>query len=104
MGPEGFNWSDDLCAVIRLDAALNLNGRNIEWLIVVPRHRGYGLYSLCWTRIAVYIHALERPISPQQLSWNDISAICSIKLANKFLSISIQRLWNHQLSFASESV
>jgi hypothetical protein len=80
-GPGGSNWSDNPLAIIHLDSSLNLNERDIEWLIAVPRHKGRGLYRLCMTWIAVYIHVLEGPIPPHEISWNDISAICSMKLA-----------------------
>ncbi|MGH8069871.1 MAG: hypothetical protein ACRERE_32445 [Candidatus Entotheonellia bacterium] len=79
-GPGGSNWSDDPFAIIHLDSPLNFNGENIEWLMAVPRHKGYGLYRLCMTWIAVYIHVLERPTPPQEISWSDINAVCSMKL------------------------
>jgi hypothetical protein len=79
-GPCGSQWSDDLFAIIHIDSLLTINGERIEWLMTVPRHTGYGLYRLYCTWIAVYIYVLERPSPPQELSWNDISAICSMKL------------------------
>ena len=80
-GPGGSQWSDDLFAIIHIESLLNINGENIEWLMIIPRHTGFGLYRLFCTWIAVYIYILERPSPPQELSWHDISAICSMKLA-----------------------
>jgi hypothetical protein len=79
-GPGGSQWSNDLFAIIHLDHSLTINEKSIEWLMTIPRHTGYGLYRLYCTWIAVYIYVLERPSPPQELSWNDISAICSMKL------------------------
>jgi hypothetical protein len=79
-GPWGSQWSDGLFAIIHIDSILTINGESIEWVMTVPRHTGYGLYRLYCTWIAVYIYVLERPSPPPELSWNDIRAICSMKL------------------------
>ena len=81
IGPGGSKWSDDSFAIIHLDSFINLGGKNVEWLIAVPRHSGYGLYRLHITWIAVYIFTLERPIAPQSISWDEIRGIYSMKLA-----------------------
>ena len=79
-GPWGSQWSNDLFAIIHIDSLLIINERNIEWLVTVPRHTGYGLYRLFCTWITVYIHVLERPYPPQELSWGNISAVCRMEL------------------------
>jgi hypothetical protein len=79
-GPNGSQWLDDLCAIIHVDSLLTIDGQNIEWLITIPRHEGYGLYRLYSTSIAVYIHILDRPSLLHDLLWDNISAVCIMKL------------------------
>jgi hypothetical protein len=67
-------------AIIKLDTPLIYNGENIDWLLAVSRHKRYGFYRLCLTWIAVYIFALEEPIFTRQPSWDQIIAICSMKI------------------------
>jgi hypothetical protein len=80
-GPGGSQLLDSSFAIIHIDSSLILDGKNIEWLMVIPRHSGYGLYRLCCTWIAVYIYVLERSSPPHEIFWDDIHAICSMKLA-----------------------
>jgi hypothetical protein len=79
-GPNGSQWLDDIYAIIRVDSVLIINGQNVKWLITIPRHTGYGLYRLYFTSIAVYIHILDRPSLPHDLLWDDVSAVCIMKL------------------------
>jgi hypothetical protein len=79
-GPLSTELSSKPIAIIHLESPFQYNGKNIEWLVAVSRHKGYGLYRLCRTWIAVYISALEGPTLPQQLSWDQIIAICSMRI------------------------
>ena len=79
-GQGGSQRLDNFFAVIHIDSLLIFDGRNIEWLMVIPRHRGYGLYRLYCTWIVVYIYILEGSSPPNEISWSDICAICSMKL------------------------
>jgi hypothetical protein len=82
IGPGGSSRSDNPDAIIRLDSPLNFKSQETEWLIARPRHVGFSLDCLCLMSIAVYIHALDGPNPPGQLVWDDIIAICSMKLIN----------------------
>jgi hypothetical protein len=79
-GPGGSSRSDNPDAIIRLDSPLNFKNQETEWLVARPRHIGFSLDRLYLTSIAVYIHALDGPNPPAELAWDDIIAICSMKL------------------------
>jgi hypothetical protein len=81
-GPGGSSRSNNPDAIIQLDSPLNFRNQQTEWLIARPRHIGFSLDRLCLTSIAVYIHALDGPNPPEEVVWDDIIAICSMKLTN----------------------
>jgi hypothetical protein len=70
----------DLCAIVHLDSPLRTSGEHVRWLLAVPRHGGYGLDSLCLTFIAVNVVFIEGPDLPYESRWQDVAAICSMKL------------------------
>jgi hypothetical protein len=76
----GSQRRDGSLAIIHIDSFLDFDGRNIEWLMAVPRHKGYGFYRLYCTWIVVYIYVLDESSPREKISWSDISAICSMKL------------------------
>jgi hypothetical protein len=76
----GSQSSDRLFAIVHIDSLLIIHRRNVEWLLTVPRHTGYSLNRLYCTWITVYVHILDRPSQPDDISWDNISAICQMKL------------------------
>ena len=54
-GEHGEDGSEsELCAVVRLDQALEHAGRRFEHVLLLPRHAGFGLYTLPVTGIGVH--------------------------------------------------
>ena len=79
-GPGGSHRLDSSFAIVHIDSSLALDGQSVEWLMAIPRHRGYGLYWLYCTWIVVYIYILGGSSPPNEISWSDTRAICSMKL------------------------
>jgi hypothetical protein len=69
-----------LYAIVHLDSPLSASGGDVRWLLAAPRHVGYGLDSLCLTSIAVNVIFIEGPDLLHESRWEDLAAICSMKL------------------------
>jgi hypothetical protein len=69
------------CPVIQLDSPVHYMGHRLDTILAIPRHTGYGLYSLPFTGIAVYIISINDSEEPVVAKWEDIIAIWWLSLS-----------------------
>ena len=67
-------------AIIKLESPLRIRNKEFNWLVVVPRHTGYGFYRLCLTWIAVYIYQIEEPIANKEINSEDVLGVGIMKI------------------------
>lgn len=83
--PSNVNDYNPPCAIIRLESGLEYKGRGISWLVAQPRLYGHGFYRLPITSNVVQVFPVNNPEPPHILSWENMIAICTMKLARKKL-------------------
>lgn len=65
-------------AIVELDAPVRYMGHRFATVLVVPRHRNFGIYSLLFTTIAVYVVPLADADAADDAQWDDVLAIWSL--------------------------
>lgn len=73
--------SIEACPIIRLDTPGIYGGHRLESFVGVPRHVGYGLYSLPFTAIAVYIVPVHNSEKLEVFKLEDAVAIWLLSLS-----------------------
>jgi hypothetical protein len=71
----------EACPLIQFDTTVTYFGHRLDSLIGVPRHTGYGLYSLPFVSIAVYIAPVHDSEQPKVFKIEDAVAICLLSLS-----------------------
>lgn len=71
---------DQQWARVRLDSSMRVSEKELNWLLVSPRHQGYGFCSLCLSSIAVSAFAATGREDTGPLLPEDVVGIWSIKL------------------------
>ncbi len=82
-GPDGSTTLHEISLVISLDRPLMYASRSVSRVVAVPRFAGHGPYRLPVTWSAVNVHALNAasPEPPTVVQYEDMIAICLLKLA-----------------------
>lgn len=80
---EHANHVSSQCAVIKLGVPLRRNDQDILFVLVQPRFFGHGFYRLPITWNVVHLYPLDNPKLPDSAPWQNMIAICSMRLASK---------------------
>ena len=67
------------CAIIQLDSLINYKGKEIKWIIALPRHNKCSFFQLKFHDISVYVHYTNDSNLPKELFWDDIIGIWVLK-------------------------
>lgn len=81
VGPSGVSDTFAEAVLIKLDTCLRYEQLEIDMLVAIPRHTGFGIYRLPFTNsIAVYIVKYMDGVEPIELLQKDVLAIWELKL------------------------